>query len=168
MSNQARRTALFKHLSCFSYASLLAILGAAVPVGTAHGQEIVPYATGTVTCEQLDNEGNVTTVTYEYVQFATGTAAVIGRWGSGFDVVYSDGYSVMETSKKSTTITKYFYAYMPNDGESIYSETGQWQFRFDKNNAVSITGHSYVAKEDQEPRFSAYCTWNLKGTMPTN
>jgi len=168
MSNQARRTAPFKYLSCFSYASLLAILGAAVPVGTAHGQEIVSYATGTVTCEQLDVEGNVTTVTYDDVRFATGTAAVINRWGYGFDVVYMDGYGVVETSKKYTTITKYFYAYINIDNESIYSEIGQWQFRFDKNNALSITGHSYVAKEDQEPRFSADCTWNLKGTMPTN
>jgi len=168
MNKQEKLTAPFTHLYSYGCAGLLTLLCIAVPMGTASGQELVPDAYGTVTCEQIDNNEVVTTVTYN-VSYYYPTNTVSNRWNDGLNFAYKWGFGFMQKSRNFTSYTVYFHQESIDtvNNEDFFAEAGKWQIRVDRNNAMSITGRSFVVKDIGTPLFSGDCTWNLKGTMPT-
>lgn len=143
------------------------LLGIAMTTGVAYAQSVVPDATGTVTCLQVDTMMEVTTVTYP-VDWYFGTSLVANRWGTGQDEDYEIGYGFMATSKRFTTYTMYFFARFTPGFESDYSETGVWELRVGKDNAATVTGKSYIVRDVIGERYAGECTWALKGTLQQN
>jgi hypothetical protein len=151
--------------SCISVLCV-GLLGILITTGTAYAQT-APDASGTVSCVQVDSTANVSTATYT-VDWYYGTALVASRWGSGLDQVYDWGFGYIETSKRFTTYTMNFYSMSTDNFENFYSETGEWVMRVGKDNAVTVTGKSFIVHDLGTARYSGECTWNLKGTLQSN
>lgn len=169
-----------------AHAVLGAVLCLVIPLTTAYAQDF----SGTVTCVETSqvDDAYVSTAT-EYDVEITGDT-ISGRWGEGKDTKLGlmpfyeepgeypwdpdpeDFFSGLNAIIWTVPVD----AFCQNDQiclpyESIYSETGRWNFRVQKGE-LRIRGTSFAVMDypfvgdDGWTTMSAQCTWVLKGPLP--
>jgi len=180
------RTAIGSEGFALAHAVLGAVLCLVIPLTTAYAQDF----SGTVSCVETSqvDQAYVSTAT-EYDVEMTGNT-ISGRWGEGKDTKlnlmpfyqepgeYPWGPDLEEFYSGLNAIiwTIPVDAFCQTDQiclpyESIYSETGRWNFRVQKGE-LRIRGTSFAVMDYPFvgdigwTTISAQCTWQLRGPLP--